>query len=69
MGAVVRDPRRPQVVRACRRRRPCIANALIEIDPRYPRSSADAQAQLQQAKAALEEQAPRASLVTRWRRS
>jgi PPK2 family polyphosphate:nucleotide phosphotransferase len=35
-----------------------LANALIDIDPRYPKVSAGAQAQLQQAKEALEEQAP-----------
>ena len=35
-----------------------LANALIEIDPRFPRCRPSAQAQLQQAKEALEEQAP-----------
>ena len=46
-----------------------LANALIEIDPQYPKVSAEAQAQLQQAKEALEAQAPPGGAATRSRRS
>ena len=53
MGAVARDPGRPQVVRAGRRRGRD-RSALAEIDPRYPELDGPALDELRAARAELE---------------
>jgi hypothetical protein len=55
VGPVVRHPRRRQALRAGRG----IANALIQIDPRYPAVGKDQKADLLVAKQALEAEAPK----------
>jgi hypothetical protein len=57
VGALVRHPGGPQVVRAVAAAA-VIAQALIGIDPRYPTLGEDALRELRGAKRGLEEEAP-----------
>ena len=64
VGAVVRDPGRPQVVRADRRRRRCSSHTLMEIDPRFPKVSKDSARRCSRSRRSSRRRRPRAPRLT-----